>query len=475
MNPMTSAVDLSAAIHARQISCVEVMQATLDRIRKLNGHVNAIISQRNPDDLIAEAGRCDMELAQGKSRGRLHGFPHAVKDLANTKGLLTTMGSPIFADNVPDFDDIMVERLRRCGVIVIGKTNVPEFGKGSHTYNPVFGTTLNAYDQSRSAGGSSGGAAVALALGLVPLADGGDMMGSLRNPAGWNNICSLRPSYGRVPNGPLGEVFFAQLSTLGPMARSVGDTAFLLASMAGFDDRAPQSLSDDPAGFLQSLDGDISGKRIGYPGDLSGALIYEPGVDDLCRRALTRFETLGCHVEDVAIGFDPDRIWRSWNVLRHYLEAAKNKPLYNDPAKRALMKPEVIWEIEGGFALTMDQLAGAMADRSAWYMHLRGLFQTYDALILPSAQMFPFPADQRWPKEINGHAMDTYHRWMQVVTPASLAGVPVATVPAGFSADGLPMGLQIIGPAQADLAVLKLARAYETTLDPWVAPALALR
>jgi amidase len=465
---MIDAVSLSAALHARQISSVEVMRACLDRIGRYNPAVNAIISLRPEEELLAEARLCDDEMAHGQSRGFMHGFPHAVKDLANTKGLATTFGSPIFAQNVPDFDDIIVERLRASGAIIIGKTNTPEFGKGSQSYNPIFGVTGNAYDPSKTAGGSSGGAAVALALGLTPLADGGDMMGSLRNPAGWNNIVSLRPSLGRVPQGPMGERFFSQLSVLGPMARTVGDLARMLDVMAGFDPRAPQSLPTETISFANQLDRDPGACRIGYLGDLDGALAYEPGVEDLCIRALDVFADMGCTVETISIGFDPARIWDSWMHLRHLLESNARAALYQNPKTRDLLKPEMIWEIESGFSLSAAQIGTAMTDRSAWYGHLLQLFSRFDFLILPSAQVFPFDKTIHWPREIAGRSMDTYHRWMQVVTPASLAGMPTATVPAGFSAQGLPMGLQIIGPLQADRRVLQMARAYERATQ-WVA------
>jgi len=470
------ALALSEAIHAKKVSCREVMTAFLDHINRVNPRVNAIVSLQDPDDLLKQAGERDAQLARGESSGWMHGFPHAVKDLAATKGIRTSGGSPLL-DAVPDHDAYFVERLRKAGVILIGKTNAPEFGLGSQTYNTIFGATLNAYDQTKTSGGSSGGAAVALALSMLPVADGSDMMGSLRNPAAFNNVIGFRPSYGRVASGPDEHAFVEQLSVAGPMGRSVQDVAMLLSIMAGPDDRAPFSIEQDPAMFTQPLAREFKGTRVAWLGDFGGHLATEPGVIDLCRRALASFESIGCIVEDARPDFAPERLWDVWRTLRHWLVAGSLSALYADPVKRRQMKPEAQWEVEGGLSLSARDAYTASLGRAAWYGALNKMFQRYDYLLLPSAQVFPFDATVHWPEQVNGVKMDTYHRWMEVVIGGTLSGCPVINVPAGFSASGLPMGLQIIGKHHADVAVLQLAYTYEQATH-WVRdhpPALTAR
>jgi amidase len=459
-----SALELSAAIRSRSVSCREVMQGYLDHIDGINPKVNAIVSRQDPEQLLRLADERDKQLSNGIYLGWMHGMPQAPKDLAAVAGMPTTLGFPGLRQNVPVADALMVERMRRTGAIFIGRTNTPEFGLGSHTYNTVFGTTLNAYDQSKCAGGSSGGAAAALALRMLPVADGSDMMGSLRNPAAYNNIFGMRPSFGRVPAGPGNEVFYQQLSTEGPMGRSVNDLAMLLSTQAGYDERAPLSINSDPMVFAGSLDRDFKGARIGWLGDFNGYLPMEPGVMDLCRSALNHFETIGASLEEANHDYPMEQLWKTWLTLRGFLFAGKFGSLYADPAMRALIKPEAVWEIENGLKLSGADVYQSSVDRSAWYEALRKLFQRYDYLVLPSAQVFPFDAGLDWPKTINGKAMDTYHRWMEIVIPGTLAGLPVINVPAGFGAHGLPMGLQIVGKPQADLAVLQIAHAYEQVI-----------
>ncbi len=456
-----TAVDLRAAIASRKVSCREVMEAYLGRIEAASPTFNAIVSLKDPKALLAQADDADAVLKRGDAVGPLHGFPQAPKDLAATTDIPTTQGSPILKNYMPKADAIVVERARRAGAILIGKTNTPEFGLGSQTYNSVFGTTVNAWDPNLTAGGSSGGAAVALAQRMLPVADGSDMMGSLRNPAGWNNVVGFRPSQGRVPYGPTGEVFMQQLGYEGPMGRTVADVALLLSVQAGFDPRTPMSISEDPAKFQSSLNRDFKGVRIGYMADLGGYLPMEAGVLDVCAAALKHFEAIGCTVETVTPKYDMAQLWQTWLTLRGFFIAGIAGGLYAKPELREMMKPEAIWEIENGLSLTGPQVFQASANRSAWYQVVRSLFEQYDFLILPTAQVFPFDAKTHWPKEIAGRQMDTYHRWMEVVVPATLAGVPVIGVPAGFSPKGLPMGLQIMGPAQADFAVLQIAHAYE--------------
>lgn len=459
---------LSESIRTGRVSCVEVMTAYLDHIERVNPVVNAIVSLQPRDDLLRQARQRDAWIAQDEYLGWMHGLPQAVKDLAPTAGIRTTFGSPLFADFVPDADALIVERVRGRGAIIIGKTNVPEFGLGSQSYNEVFGTTLNAYDPSRCAGGSSGGAAAALALRMLPVADGSDMMGSLRNPAAFNNVIGFRPSQGRVPAAPSLELFVQQLSTEGPMGRTVADVALLLSVQAGHDPRAPLSLDDDPSAFARPLDRDLKGARVAWLGDLDGYLSMEPGILDLCRgNGLKALETIGCTVEEAPLGFPPDEMWASWLTWRHWLVGGGLAVLADDPAKRARMKPEALWEIEGGRGLSAFDVYRASQARSALYGAALRLFETHDYLALPTAQVFPFPAGTHWPAEIAGRTMDTYHRWMEVVILATLTGCPAINLPVGFNAAGLPMGMQVLGRPRADLAVLQLGHAYEQAAG-WV-------
>jgi amidase len=464
------AAALSSAIQARQISCREVMTATLDRIDRLNPRFNVVIALRDRASLLAEAAARDEQLARGEPLGWMHGLPHAVKDLAHVQGLPSSMGSPLLAGSMPAEDSLIVSRMRAAGAIIIGKTNVPEFGLGSHTFNPLHGVTRNAYDASRSAGGSSGGAAVALALRLLPVADGSDFGGSLRNPAAWNNVFGLRPSLGRVPSWPVAESFIAPMGTEGPMARNVTDLGLLLSTLAGRDDRAPLSLDDPSQSFAQPLHSDPRGTRIGWLGDYAAQLPTEPGVLEVCRQALAKLEEIGCRVEEARLPLAREQIWETWLGIRHWLVMNSLLHLYQDPGKRAQLKPEAIWEVEGGLRMSAQDTLRASAGRSALYQAFLGLFTRFDALALPTAQCFAFPAEWRWPGEIAGTAMDTYHRWMEVVFPASLSGCPAISVPAGFGgALDLPMGLQLIAPPRQDLALLRLAHAYEQAIAPILA------
>ena len=456
-----SASALSDAIHARQVSCREVMQAYLARIHAVNPAFNALVSLQDDAVLLQQADARDAQLARGTSMGWMHGMPQAIKDLSNAAGLPTTLGSPLMRDFVPAEDGLMARRMKAAGCIVIGKTNVPEFGLGSHTFNAVFGPTRNAYDPTRSAGGSSGGAAVALAQRLLPVADGSDFMGSLRNPAAWNNIFGLRPSQGRVPMVPAQEVWVSQLGTEGPMGRTVRDVARLLAGQAGYDQRSPLSIANNDH-FTLGLDQfDPKTSRIGWLGDLDGHLPMEPGILDVCGQALQRLDALGCAVAPARLGMAPDKIWEAWLVWRRMLVASRIAPFLLKPANRAHIKPEALWEYDQAQGVTGAQFLSASTTRTAFYQRMLALFEDFDYLALPTAQVWPFDVSQRWPQQIHGVAMDTYHRWMEVVIYATFAGLPCISVPAGFSAEGLPMGLQLIGRPQADFPLLQLAHAYE--------------
>ncbi len=467
MNDLVSmdATALARVLHSRKASCVEVMTAYLDHIERVNPQVNAIVALQDREALLVLARERDDQLARGAPMGVLHGFPHAVKDLQAVKGIRTTQGSPIFRDFVPASEGIMVTRLRNAGAIFIGKTNTPEFGLGSHTYNPVYGATRNAYDPARSAGGSSGGAAVSLALRMVPVADGSDYGGSLRNPAGWNNVFGFRTSIGRVPSESR-DTWLPTMSVSGPMARNVTDLALLLSVQAGFDSRVPLSLDGDGTMFQRRLDRNFKGARIAWVGDFKGATPCEPGVLELCRSAMSRFESLGCIVEEAVPDFDVEAVWQAAIRLRGWQQGASLLEFYNDPAKRAQLKPEAIFEIETGQRQSAYDISAASIVRSEWTRAVARFLTQYDFFIAPTAQVFPFAIDEHWPKEIAGHRMETYHEWMKAVLLVTLSGCPALAAPAGFNDHGLPMGIQIIAPVHHDLSCLQLAYAYESALGP---------
>ena len=454
-----AATDLAAALRNKQISARDLMQAVLDRIDATNPAINAIVTLRPRDTLIAEAEAMDAD----PHPGPLAGLPIAVKDLVATKGMRTTYGSPVFSDYVPAADDLVAARLRAAGAILIGKTNTPEWGHGSHSFNPIFGATRNPYDTTRTAGGSSGGAAAALAARMLPLADGSDMMGSLRNPAAFCNVYGFRPSWGLVPPDAGGDTFLSTLATEGPMARSPRDVALLLSALAGPNPEVPfgRASEDFTARFGEKL----KGKRIGWLADWGGAYATEPGILETVEAALKVFEALGAIVEPVQAPYPAEKLWSSWITLRAALNAGAKRDLAADPAKRALTKPESLWEIEQGQGLSAEAVYEASKTRSLWYRRAARLFETYDALALPSAQVWPFPADWRWPEEIADRKMDTYHRWMEIVVPVSLAGLPCLGMPAGFSQSGLPMGMQLFGPTGSDAALLAMGDAYHQATD----------
>jgi amidase len=331
--------------------------------------------------------------------------------------------------------------------------------------NSAYGATLNAYDQSKSAGGSSGGAAVSLALRMLPVADGTDYGGSLRNPAGWNNVCGFRTSFGVVPAA--GEdVWLPSLSVAGPMARNIADLALLLSVQAGYDPRSPLSVPGDGRRFLGPLDTNVKGKRIGWLGDLKGFAPYETGVLDLCRTALKTFESLGCSVEETAPEMPPEPVWQAFMRIRQWQNGGNFQAYYADPAKRALLKPEAIFEIEQGRKLSAFDITAASAVRTAWSNAVQRLFGRYDFLIMPTAQVFPFDVTETWPHQIAGQTMRTYHEWMKAICLITMSGCPALAVPAGFSPQGLPMGLQIIAPVHHEMECLQMGAAYEAAA-PW--------
>jgi amidase len=467
-----SASSLSKAIHSKAYSCVEVMQAYLKRIADVNPAYNAIISLRSEAELLAEAQAHDDMLAAGNSKGWLHGIPQAIKDLSPTAGIPTVYGSPLMANNVPLEDGLMVQRMKAAGAIIIGKTNVPEFGLGSHSFNTVFGATNNAFDVTKTAGGSSGGSAVALAQHLLPVADGSDFMGSLRNPAGWNNVYGMRPSQGRVPMWPAADVWVSPMGTEGPMGRTVEDVARLMDTQAGFDVRCPISIREsfDLEHALKPMtSAEVKSVKVLWLGDLGGYLPMEDGVSAICELALQSLSSKGCHVEHMAsqsqLGFQPERIWDAWLTWRQALIGARLAPFIAMKNGRAQIKPEALGEYDSSLLLTGEAFMHASAQRTSFYQAMVKLLETYDAIALPSAQVWPFDVKMRYPTEIvttkGTVQMDTYHRWMEATIYATFAGLPCISVPAGFGSKGLPMGIQLIGKPQGDADLLRLAAVFE--------------
>lgn len=455
-----TATEMAARIRARDLSAREVMAAHLAHIERVNPTVNAIVT-RLPERALAAARAADEAQAHGAPLGPLHGLPIAHKDLVPTQGIRTTFGSPIFADFVPDEDALIVERIRAAGAITIGKTNTPEFGAGSQTFNPVFGATLNPYDLSKTCGGSSGGAAVALACGMLPLADGSDMGGSLRNPANYCNVVGLRPSPGRVPLYP-SLTAWSPLSVEGPMARTVADAALLLSVMAGPDPRDPLSIETPGAVFAHGLDRDFQGVRLAWSRDLGGLPVDSrvTGVIDAQRGT---FEALGCVVEDATPGFDgADEAFKTFRAWQ--FELARGELL---DAHRDQMKDTVVWNIEAGRRVTGPQLGRAERLRAALIQRVARFMADYEFLILPVSQVPPFDVTTLYITEINGVAMETYIDWMRSCYFVSILGLPAISVPCGFTSDGLPVGVQIVGRRHADRAVLQLAHAFEQATGFW--------
>lgn len=471
-----SASALSQAIHAKRYSCVEVMQAYLSRIHAINPTYNAIISLRSDADLLTEAAAHDALLAKGHSKGWLHGIPQAIKDLSPTAGIATTMGSPLMQRNIPLEDGLMVQRMKAAGAIIIGKTNVPEFGLGSQSFNTVFGATKNAYDVTKTAGGSSGGAGAALALHLLPVADGSDFMGSLRNPAGWNNVFGMRPSQGRVPMWPATEIWLSGLGTEGPMGRTLEDVARLMHTQAGFDARQPLSINapfDVDHALTPMTSPEMQSTKILYWGDLCGYLAVEDGIDELCKAALEAASSKGCKVDTLdtrsQLGFQPEQVWDAWLVWRKALVGARLTPFMAMKDGRSHIKPEGLYEYDNAQDLTGRQFTAASTVRSHFYQALLKLFQSYEAIALPTAQVWPFNVEVHYPTAIttpNGtRHMDTYHRWMETTIYATFAGLPCISVPVGFgdngSGKGLAMGMQLIGKPQGDAQLLRLATLFQ--------------
>jgi len=456
----TSATELARLIRDRAITCERVMRAHLDQIERVNSKINAIVTLL-PDQAMQGAHEADRKLRSGEPIGPLHGLPVAHKDLLVTKGIRTTFGSPIYKDFVPDTDAIIVERLRAAGAITVGKTNTPEFGAGSQTFNRVFGPTRNPWDVTKTCGGSSGGAAAALACGMVPIADGSDFGGSLRNPASFCNVVGLRPAPGRVPAWPSYNTWFP-LAVLGPMGRTVEDVALLLSVLAGPDPRAPTSISEAGSIFGGPLGRDFHGLRVAWSKDLGG-LPVDPRVTQALEPGREVLDALGIQVVDAAPDLsDADEIFR---VLRAYNFELTHGTLLD--TRRDDLKDTVVWNIEEGRKLTGPQIGRAEVKRTELFHRMREFMKQYAFLAAPVVQVPPFDVDRPWVDEINGEKLTTYLDWMKSCYHISATGLPAISVPCGFTRDGLPVGLQIVGRHQDELGVLQLAYAFQQRTQLW--------
>lgn len=455
------ATKLAQGIQNKHFSAREVMEAHLAQTERVNPTVNAIITRTSPEEALKLADRSDLLLAQGESTGPLHGLPIAHKDTEETAGMRTTLGSPIYKDNIPARDTLLVTRIKQAGALTIGKTNVPEFAAGSQTFNPIFGATLNPYDTSKTCGGSSGGAAVALACGMIPIADGSDLGGSLRNPGNFNNIVGFRPSAGRVPSWP-SSMAWSSLSVKGPMARTVADIALMLTAIAGPDSRVPISIEQPASIFARPLERDFTGVKVAWSPTLGG-LPVDQRVLDVLESQRHVFEDLGCYLDQATPDFsDAEEVFqtlRAWSFAASHREHLRKH--------RDLLKDTVIWNAEEGMKLSGEDVAQAEIKRTALYQRVHDFMKEREFLICAVNQVPPFDVDTPYPTEINGKRMETYISWMQSAYYITVAGLPAISVPCGFTSDGLPVGIQIVGRYRDDVGVLQLAYAFEQATQVW--------
>jgi amidase len=452
---LPSATELARRIRAREVSALETVTAHLARIERVNPVVNAIVTL-DAEGALAAARRADETQARGEPLGPLHGLPVAHKDIFFTRGMRTTFGSPAFRDFVPDHDSIIVERQRSAGAITIGKTNLPEFGAGSQTFNEVFGATRNPYDLSKTCGGSSGGAAVALACGMVALADGTDLGGSLRNPANFCNVVGLRPSVGRVPMWPTQDAWNTLAALGGPMARTVDDVALLLSVIAGPDARDPLALDGTGAAYATIDERDFRGTRIAWSADLGG-LPVERAVTAVLASQRGVFDDIGCAVEDASPNLTgADEVFltlRSVSFVNAFGELLERDP--------GALKETIVWNTRYGRALSGTEVGRAAGLRSQIFARMHAFMERYEFLIAPVNQVAPFPIEQEYPTEIEGVAMRSYIDWMQSCSAITVTGHPAISVPCGFTPDGLPVGIQIVGRHRDERGLLQFARAFE--------------
>ena len=459
----TTAVELAQRIRSGELSCVEVMQAHLAQIDRVNPKVNAIVTY-HPEQAMEGAKAADAALQRGDNVGALHGLPVAHKDLVDTAGVRTTYGSPIYAEYIPQQDMLIVERLKNAGAISVGKTNTPEFGAGSQTFNEVFGATLNPYDLTKTCGGSSGGAAVALACGMVPIADGSDLGGSLRNPSNFCNIVGFRTAIGRVPVWP-SQTPWSALSVQGPMARTVEDTALMLSAIAGPDARSPIALTDAGETFnplTHSLERDFGGVRIAWSADMGG-LPVDPRIVAVIESRRGTFGELGCDIDEACPDFsDANEVFMSMRAASMAATRAEMLKTHRDQ-----MKDTVIWNIEEGMKLNAADVGRAEVKRAALYERVRKFMEIYEFMVFPVSQHPPFDVTQPYLTEVNGVQMETYIDWMRSCYYITATGHPAISVPCGFTDDGLPVGVQIVGRHQSEFAVLQLAYAFQQATGFW--------
>jgi amidase len=455
------ATTLARMIRDKQVSALEVTRAHLAQIDRVNPKVNAIVTL-DAEGALARARAADARQARGEPLGPLHGLPVAHKDLFLTRGMRTTMGSPIFKDQVPERSMLVVDRTWDAGAICVGKTNTPEFGAGSQTFNAVFGATKNPYDLTKTCGGSSGGAGVVLATGMVPIADGSDLGASLRNPGNFCNVVGLRPSPGRVPTWPTRHLW-GTLGVEGPMARTVEDAALLLSVQAGPDDRVPISLMEPGATFRAPLARDFKGVKVAFAPGFGGQVPVDQRVFDVIAAQQEVFASLGCVMDDVVPDFSgAHEVFL--NLRAHLFEL--NNGVYLD-WHRDKLKETVIWNIEAGRKLSAADLARADDARSRIYERVAAFFERWEYLVTVVNQVPPFSIDEEYPTEINGEKLATYLDWMKSCYYITITGHPAISVPAGFTPAGLPVGIQIVGRRNADFAVLQLAYAFEQATQIW--------
>jgi amidase len=463
------AVEQAALIRAGELSAAELVNAHLERIADLDPAVNAVVTVV-PEAALAAARAADARRAAGEPLPPLHGLPIAHKDLVDTAGVRTTYGSAAYRDHVPATDALLVTRLRAAGAILVGKTNTPEWGAGSHTFNPVFGATRNPWDTSRSAGGSSGGAAVGLACRMIPLADGSDLGGSLRNPAAWNGVLGLRPTPGVVPSWP-SDAPWLPFSVDGPMARTAADVALLLAAMAGPDPRAPLSLRTPPHDLAEPLEADLRGRRVAWSPTLGG-LPVEPAVLDALEPAVARLTDLGLDVlADELDLAGADTVFEAWRGFTYALSLGE---LYDADGGR--MKETIRWNVERGRELTTAELAEATRQHAAIGERTAAFFERYDYLACPVTQVEPFPVEVEYPQSVAGIPMGSYLEWMRSCSRITVTACPAISIPAGSSASGLPVGLQVVGRPFGERSLLELAHAVDalTGYSRRLPPAAAL-
>jgi len=452
-----SAKQLARLIRTRKVSATEVMRAFIAQIERVNPKVNAIVTFL-PEEALKRARALDRRKA---FHGPLAGLPFAYKDLVATKGIRTTLGSLVYKDNVPKEDALLVERLQAAGAITLGKTNTPEFGAGSNTFNKVFGATRNPYDLSKTAGGSSGGAAAAVACGMLPFADGSDLAASLRNPGNYCNVVGFRPTPGRVPSWPAANAWDTQ-PVIGPIARTVEDAAFLLSAMAGPDARAPVSIGEPGSIFAKSLKRNFRKLRVAWTRDFGG-LPVEPAVTNVLEKQRKVLESLGCVVEEACPDFTGAT--EAFETLRAVSFSLRYAPLLK--THRALLKDTVVWNIEQGLALDGGKIGRAEGLRTELYHRMRSFLEKYEFLLAPVNQLPPFPVETEYPTEIAGVKLGNYLDWMKSCYYVTITSHPAISVPAGFTPEGLPVGLQIVGRYRDDFGVLQLAHAFEQATEVW--------